>query len=503
MKENLKIGTMINGSSEQTDNATIEKYCFDDNPTNCDTYGGLYQWNEMMQYVTTEGARGICPEGWHLPTDAEWCILEQGLDPSINCSSSGSRGIDGGGKMKETGILHWQSPNNGATNSSGFTALPGGWRGIDAAFYNHLLYAYFWSSSASGPDAYIRGLYYLNAMVERNAWNIDVGLSVRCIQDSIYGGGNTPPTLPAEPSPPDGAINQSTSTTVHWSCSDPNGDPLSYDVYFGETDPPPMGVSGISDTTYDPGTLNNGTTYFWKIVVSDGTDTTEGNIWSFTTQAGFTCGDLLADIDGNSYNTVLIDTLCMMKENLRTTTYANGTPIPNVTDNTAWGNLTTPGYAWYDNDISWKDIYGAMYNWYATVDANGLCPAGWHVPDAFEWTALTNYIGGTGAPHGNELKSCRQVNSPLGGNCNTSLHPRWEEHSTQYGTDDYGFSGLPGGYRYDNGQFNAIDHLGQWWVTTQYFTAEANASYLYYSTGSIVNWHYLKQHGFSVRCLRD
>jgi uncharacterized protein (TIGR02145 family) len=73
--------------NNQTDNGTIEKYCFDNTETNCDVYGGLYQWNEMMQYSTAPGVKGICPTGWHLPTDAEWCTLEQEVDPTITCST--------------------------------------------------------------------------------------------------------------------------------------------------------------------------------------------------------------------------------------------------------------------------------------------------------------------------------------------------------------------------------------------------------------------------------
>jgi uncharacterized protein (TIGR02145 family) len=192
-----------------------------------------------------------------------------------------------------------------------------------------------------------------------------------------------------------------------------------------------------------------------------------------------------------------------MKENLKTTTYRNGTSIPNVTDNNAWLNLTSGAYAWYDNDISWKDKYGALYNWYATVDTNGLCPTGWHVPTYDEWTALTDYIGGTGSPHGNELKSCRQVNSPLGGDCNTTDHPRWNEYSYDYGTDDYGFSGLPGGLRLIDGTFHNMGLQGLWWSSTE-TSGFGRYLYLYYSNGKITTHLYdSKRKGRSVRCLRD
>ncbi len=124
-------------------NSIIEKYCYNNSTANCDIYGGLYQWNEMMQYTTTPGAQGICPAtGWHLPTDAEWTILTTFL---------GGEGI-AGGKMKTTGTIEagtglWYAPNTGATNESGFTALPGGYRSDNGDFDGLGYYAYFWSST--------------------------------------------------------------------------------------------------------------------------------------------------------------------------------------------------------------------------------------------------------------------------------------------------------------------------------------------------------------------
>jgi uncharacterized protein (TIGR02145 family) len=210
----------------------------------------------------------------------------------------------------------------------------------------------------------------------------------------------------------------------------------------------------------------------------------------------------ITDIDGNIYNTVQIGDQCWMKENLKTTTYNNGTSIPNVTDANAWSYLSTGAYVWYDNDISWKDNYGALYNWSATVDANSLCPTGWHVPSNDEWTAVTDYIGGTGTPHGNELKSCRQVNSPLGGGCSTSEHPRWNQHNTHYGTDDYGFSGLPGGVRSFSGTFYDYGYDGYWWSSTEY-SGNAWGRKLLYSYGVVGEFYLDKRDGFSVRCLQD
>ena len=174
MKENLNIGTRINGSEEMTDNSTIEKYCYDNNEANCNTYGGLYQWDEMMKYLAYEGARGICPSGWHLPTDDEWTILTDYL---------GGESV-AGGKMKEAGTAHWDYPNSDATNSSGFTALPGSYRSGSGSFGGLGSYGRWWSSTKhSGTTAWNRRLGYDNGKVYRNGYSKTDGRSVRCLKD--------------------------------------------------------------------------------------------------------------------------------------------------------------------------------------------------------------------------------------------------------------------------------------------------------------------------------
>ena len=186
MQKNLNIGTRINGSNDQTDNDTIEKYCYDNDIANCDTYGGLYQWDEMMQYVTTEGTQGICPDGWHLPTDTEWKTLEMylGMSQTHADAADAWRGADEGGKLKETGFTHWSSPNTGATNSSGFTALAGGSRQIAGSFGNLTIYGIFWSSSKNGTtNAWSRYLSYNYAKVYREGTYKAYGFSVRCVKD--------------------------------------------------------------------------------------------------------------------------------------------------------------------------------------------------------------------------------------------------------------------------------------------------------------------------------
>ena len=182
MAENLNIGNRINGSQDMTDNSVIEKYCYDNNEVNCDQYGGLYQWDEMMQYTTEEGAQGICPDSWHIPTDEEWKTLEMALGMSQSeADKTGWRGTNEGNEMKSTN--GWDNDGNGS-NSTGFTALPGGYRYSSGSFNYLGYYGYWWSSTEySGTIAWHRRLRCDYDQVYRN-YNIKTyGFSVRCIKD--------------------------------------------------------------------------------------------------------------------------------------------------------------------------------------------------------------------------------------------------------------------------------------------------------------------------------
>jgi uncharacterized protein (TIGR02145 family) len=226
--------------------------------------------------------------------------------------------------------------------------------------------------------------------------------------------------------------------------------------------------------------------------------------YTFEIVEGIRCPGMptVTDIDGNIYHTVLIGDQCWMKENLKTTTYRNGTPIPNVVSDNGWFNLASGAFIWYDHNVQWKDLYGALYNWFAVVDTNGLCPEGWHVPSHNEWTTFTDFIGGIASPNGNKLKSCRQVNSALGGDCSVSDHPRWDQ-AFFHGTDDFGFSALPGGARNSLGLFFQLGLTSGFWSST-----EASAEYSWMrsieaGSGQIIVLDRFKKVGYSVRCLRD
>ena len=181
-KENLNVGIRINGSQDQTDNGQVEKYCYNNIEANCDTYGGLYQWNEMMQYTTTAGAQGICPDGWHVPTDDEWKVLEGTVDTYYGVGNTqwdliSWRGFDAGKRLKTT--TGWSS--NTGTDFFGFSALPGGDLDINGNFGSLGYFGYLWSSTT-----FYRTLSSTNDGVYRDAGrhrNSGWSVSVRCLKD--------------------------------------------------------------------------------------------------------------------------------------------------------------------------------------------------------------------------------------------------------------------------------------------------------------------------------
>jgi uncharacterized protein (TIGR02145 family) len=191
IKENLNVGSMLQSNQGSSNNGIIEKYCYNNNPQNCETYGALYSWDEMMQYTTDEGAQGICPDGWHIATDEEWQTLSGNIDSQFPAgdpvwNNTGWRGSDAGGKMKSVGINLWKTPNIGATNQSGITAHPGGnFNTIFNSFREMGDYAYFWSSTPqSATSVYYHRLDYNDSRVYRQVRSKGFRLSVRCMREA-------------------------------------------------------------------------------------------------------------------------------------------------------------------------------------------------------------------------------------------------------------------------------------------------------------------------------
>jgi len=193
----------------------------------------------------------------------------------------------------------------------------------------------------------------------------------------------------------------------------------------------------------------------------------------------------VSDIDGNSYQTVLIGSQEWMAENLKTTRYRDGSTIPNVTDGTAWSQLTTGAWCNYDNSAANDATYGKLYNWYAAANPN-MCPQGWHVHTDAEWTTLTDHLGGVPVA-GGKMKATTLWNVP-----NTGA------------TNESGFSGLPGGFRdYHYGDFLNLGNYGLWWSASENGEEYAWYRYLNYGSAGVDRVNSNKKVGFCLRCVRD
>ncbi len=196
----------------------------------------------------------------------------------------------------------------------------------------------------------------------------------------------------------------------------------------------------------------------------------------------------VTDIDGNTYRTIVIGQQEWMAENLTVEHYANGDPIPEVTANGQWVDLTTGAWCYYDNDPAYECPYGKLYNWYVTVDDRNVCPTGWHVPTDAEWTILTDYLGGE-AVAGGKMKSTGTT--------------YWDAPNAP-ATNESGFSGLPAGGRVvNNGLFDQIGSRGHWWSSSEHIMGLAWWRLLYNHWGGVERSSGAKKHGVSVRCLKD
>jgi uncharacterized protein (TIGR02145 family) len=205
----------------------------------------------------------------------------------------------------------------------------------------------------------------------------------------------------------------------------------------------------------------------------------------------------VTDKDGNVYHTVTIGTQTWMVENLKTTKYNDGTSIPNVIDNTAWAALTTPAYCWYNNDAAtYKDTYGALYNWYA-VNTGKLAPAGWHVATDAEWTTLEDYVDANRGISGSIAKALAATTNWATSTVGSSIGNDLSKNNST------GFAGLPGGCRSDiSGSCFLIGNWGFWWSSTEFY-AFAKNNRMYYDDNNMGAGNDDKQCGYSVRCIKD
>ena len=226
------------------------------------------------------------------------------------------------------------------------------------------------------------------------------------------------------------------------------------------------------------------TTYYVRAYATNRQNTYYGDEVSFITTSGGLTGTV-TDIDGNIYPTVTIGTQVWMGENLKTTKYRNGDPIPNVTDKNSWGNLTSGAYCNYDNELSFANTYGRLYNGYAVSDSRSIAPTGWHVPNEAEWKTLANYLGN---------------DHDLGGKLREFGVTHWDSNDIEV-TNESGFTCLPGG-AFMNGKFGGIGSGGMWWISEMSINTSGwnwGLSGSYFNHGPYL----IMVNGFSIRCIKD
>ena len=431
-----------------------------DEATNLATYGRLYNW-----YAVTDAA-GLCPTGWHVPTDTEWTALETHLGLS---SVAGD-------------MLKAASPTWDGTNSSGFSALPGGYRNsISGGFDGLGSYGSWWSSSPSGSVARSRDLYSGISDVFRTTGGVRSGFSVRCLQN--------PPTSPTVDTDAATSVT-ATAATLNATISATGGAAVTatgfnYGTDAGLSTPSNIAGGGTSSPFTASLTGLTASTQYWAVgYATNSLGTSYGDTITFTTPAAaaFTCGTSTVTYDGHAYATVQIGSQCWLAENLRNENYSDGTAIPGNLDNSAWSSTSAGAQAVYGagtpNEASNLATYGRLYNWYAVNNAAGLCPTGWHVPNDGEWGTLVTHASGA---------------DDAGGYLKTSA---WG------GNNFFGFTALPGGQRfYGYGNSMNLGTNGTWWSSESSVSGAAwTRSLSSGSTGITRSGEYVRS-GFSVRCV--
>lgn len=492
MAENLKTTKFNDGTAIQlAKDAKVWKtmyypgFCwyYNDEATYKSVYGAIYNG-----YAAKSDK--LCPTGWHVPSDSEWTNMITYLGGEITA----------GVKLRESGTNHWSGGSTEGSNESGFTALPatereaytGNFGGIGSS-------ASFGSSSKTQSGNYygLISVYYNNDIYRTYSHDLRYGSSIRCCKD-------TPPSEPSILSPADGATAVSTSPVLTWTCSDPDGDLLTYDIFLGTTDNPTNAISSGQSASYVTPKLVTNTTYYWKVIAKDSRGaTTAGPVWSFTTSSEIQAEpDPVTDIDGNVYKTVKLGSQIWMAENLKTTRFKDGMDIPIVTENTVWSATESPAYCWYNNEAAFKSTYGALYNLY-TVNTGKICPDGWHAPSKDEWTKLLNYLVTYGYNYDGSIVGNRVAKA-------LASSTGWvaSDIPGAIGNTDYpdkinasGFTALPGGYRNTNGYYLNSGSYGHWWLSdNNYF---GYFYYLDYSYSEALKYFTYKNNGMSVRCLKD
>ncbi|MDI6400975.1 fibrobacter succinogenes major paralogous domain-containing protein [Balneolaceae bacterium ANBcel3] len=440
-------------------------------------YGKLYNW------YAVDDERGLCPTGWHVPSDEEWRTLTNFLGAAQ----------EAGGRMKSTGTSHWRSPNTGATNDSGFNGHPGGSRTNLGSFGFMGGFGFWWTSTEYFANvAWERRLAHNGTNVQRNGTDKRNGFSVRCILSD-----RTEANLPELNTLPADEISGNSALSGGRIAND-GGSPVTSRGIFWSTEPNPT-IQRHDGRTIDGGgdgefsseldRLAPETTYYVRAYAINKAGIAYGNEITFESAFSyFIPGNGLTDLEGNEYKTVIIGEQEWMAENLRTGRYRNGEFFPNIADPDGWGRLAElefGSWAYYDNDESYHETLGKLYNWYAVNDERGLCPPGWRVPSNDDWSELTSYLG-----------------ENAGGKMKSTETEYWRQPN-EGATNESGFNGLPGGYRTADGYYGGKGSYGFWWTSTEFDEETAWERWLFNEHRNVFRYGNPKVLGYSVRCIKN
>jgi uncharacterized protein (TIGR02145 family) len=406
---------------------------------NQDVFGLMYNW------YAVHDCRNLCPEGWHVSTQLDWSHLLSIHGPEY---IAGNRA-----KASPTDTPGWDG-----SNLSGLSVIPAGgiFNGSSTSFYPGI-YAYLHIAGLSEEpvSTYRMQTGYSNLFVSNNDW-ADLK-SVRCVTDSdlssSYCHGCTDPD----------ACNYDSAANI-------NDNSCNYDCY-GCLDP--------NYIEYSPEILfDNGNCLH---LIDDECQSFE---W-----------------DDHQYGVVQIGGQCWLSENLKSSIYADGSEIPHLESSSDWTSTSSGASCIYGAgdatcDSTWipngcnenyaEDLFGRLYNWFAVTDERGLCPSGWHVPSELEWDALEQYVSSQGY-EGSEAFALKADSI-------------WPNEGS--GSNEFGFSGLPGGRRAHEGAYQAQD-AGWWWTSSIEDSGESWMRYFIYYNNEIAVFHEPWNYGMSVRCLKD
>ena len=412
--------------------------------------------------------QGICPSGWHVPSDAEWSTLVQYVDSATS-----------GTKLKANSSL-WRLLFRG-TDVYGFSVLPTGRHNFDGTFHYLGYFASFWSSSEDDAScAWYRHFYYADANMSRNSNSKSYGLSLRCLQNSSNAVTVTSrdSTLSSLTSNPGGLIPTFSSSTQTYK------DTVPYDVTS-------VTLSAAAATVADIDSIRYNGSASGVIPLSRSSDTTNVLVVVYNknmNRLAYTVKIIkvitFTDArDGQTYKFVKIGTQTWMAQNLNYAADSSWCYGGIASNCSIYGRL----YQW-SSAMAVSSVNNSL-SWVGSLPPQGICPNGWHIPSDVEWSTLVQYVDS--ATSGTKLKA----NSTL-----------W---STNAGTDVYGFSALPAGYRNNDGSFDGLGSDAAFWSFSEYVrisgSGASDAWYrnFYFSSAYVGRSVYNKTHGFSVRCAHD